>query len=246
MIFLILLNGQVQAGVRYSSFGPTHCPQVGRWLQIAQFPTPVCDHCEREEKAPGWSWLRSSGICHSVTDDLRRAKYVTSVNRDRDRQRNREMSVVMDESLQEPWATGQIDESVRERGKRKRDLSDGVETPTILQLKAKIADESLMNFFRKAVQWPVFTIEMQHSSRAKTEGQLTFWEGSLWTTFVCVCVCVCVRACVHACVRACVRACVCVCVWSCQCSQCLCTNRMRLTEIHWRSFEQICSKILKS
>ncbi len=109
-----------------------------------------------------------------MTDDLRRAKYVTSVNRDRDRQRNREMSVVMDESLQEPWATGQIDESVRERGKRKRDLSDGVETPTILQLKAKIADESLMNFFRKAVQWPVFTIEMQHSSRAKTEGQLTF------------------------------------------------------------------------
>lgn len=55
---------------------------------------------------------------------------MTSVNRDRDRQRNREMSVVMDESLLEPWATGQIDESVRERVKRKRDLSDGAETPT--------------------------------------------------------------------------------------------------------------------
>ncbi|XP_043093884.1 uncharacterized protein LOC122343470 isoform X2 [Puntigrus tetrazona] len=60
------------------------------------------------------------------------------------------MSVVMDESLLEPWATGQIDESVRERVKRKRDLSDGVETPTVLQLKANIADESLMNFLRKA------------------------------------------------------------------------------------------------
>lgn len=99
---------------------------------------------------------------------------MTSVNRDRDRQRNHEMSVVMDESLLEPWATGQIDESVRERVKRKRDLSDGVETPKVLPLKAKIADESLMNFFRKAVQWSVFTIEMQHSSRANTEGQLTF------------------------------------------------------------------------
>ncbi|XP_077090468.1 uncharacterized protein LOC143741856 isoform X2 [Siphateles boraxobius] len=26
---------------------------VGWWLQIAQFPAPVCDHCEREEKPPG-------------------------------------------------------------------------------------------------------------------------------------------------------------------------------------------------
>jgi len=28
-------------------------PQVGWWLQIAQFPAPVCDRCEREEKPPG-------------------------------------------------------------------------------------------------------------------------------------------------------------------------------------------------
>lgn len=55
---------------------------------------------------------------------------MTSVNRDRDRQRDGEMSMMMDESLLEPWATGQIDESVQERVKRKRELSDGVETPT--------------------------------------------------------------------------------------------------------------------
>lgn len=49
------------------SAGPTHHPQVGWWPQIAQFPAPVCDHCEREEKPPGCQAEADSEALASAT-----------------------------------------------------------------------------------------------------------------------------------------------------------------------------------
>lgn len=64
----MLLIGQVQAGLQYPSFGPTlQVPQVGWWLQIAQFLAPVCDHRERVENPPGCQAEADSEALASAT-----------------------------------------------------------------------------------------------------------------------------------------------------------------------------------